>query len=383
VRGHLRQRSAGSFELKFDAGHDAAGKRIIEYRSFRGTKREAQTKLATLIAAVDKGEHVTRSTLTVGAHVAERIEQWFALGKITPKTAERYNELCLNQIAPFIGQIALQALKASDIERWHGTLRVSGRRDGRGGLAPLTIRHAHRLLGKALKEAQRHDLVIRNAASMQPAPRVPRTEVAILTADQIRGLMRDLKDRPVYPKVVLALFAGLRLGEVLALRWQSLDLDRKTATVRAALEETQAGLRFKTPKSESGVRTIVLPDIVVETLRAYRRQQQEQRLALGLGKLTGDGLVFGRLDGAPQTPNALSKEWAAAATSIGLGETTFHSLRHAHASQLIDAGVDVVKIRLGHASPTITLGTYAHLFNKHEDKSAAAINDAVAALLEV
>ena len=384
MKGHIRQRSANSFELKLDIGRDADGKRLVEYRTVRGGKRAAQGELAKLIAAVDKGEHVVRSALTVGAHVAERIEQWIALGKISPKTAERYNELLANQIAPFIGQIALQALKASDIERWHGALRTSGRRDGKGGLSPMTVRHGHRLLSTALREALRHDLVVRNAASMQPPPRVPHTEIAIPSADQIRGLMRDLKDHPVYPKAVLALFAGLRLGEILALRWQSLDLDlSRTVAVRASLEETAAGLRFKTPKSEAGARTVALPDIVVETLRVYRRQQLEQRLTVGLGKLTGDGLVFGRLDGSPQTPNALTKEWSAAAESIGIGETTFHSLRHAHASQLIDAGIDVVKIsrRLGHSSPVITLGTYAHLFAKHEDKSAAAINDCVAALL--
>ena len=297
MRGHIRQRG-DSFELKLDIGKDPDGKRITEYRTVRGGRRQAETALAKMVAAVDRGEHVTPSKLAVGAHVMERIEQWAALGKITPKTAERYNELCLNQIAPHIGQIALHALKASDVERWHATLLTEGRKDGKGGLSAQTVKHCHKLLGKSLREAQRHDLVIRNAASMQPPPRVPRTEVAILTAEQTRGLVRDLKDRPVYPKAVLALFAGMRLGEVLALRWQSLNLDRKTATVRAALEETKAGgLRFKTPKSEAGVREITLPDIVVETLRAYRRQQQELRLALGLGKLTGDGLVFGRLDG--------------------------------------------------------------------------------------
>ena len=140
MRGHIRQRSAGSFELKVDIGKDAAGKRIVEYRTFRGGKRAAQGELAKLIAAVDKGEHVARSTLTVGAHVAERIEQWIALGKITPKTAERYRELLSNQIMPFIGAISLQTLKAIDVEKWHATLRVSGRRDGKGGLSALTIR---------------------------------------------------------------------------------------------------------------------------------------------------------------------------------------------------------------------------------------------------
>jgi integrase len=107
MKGHIRQRSPTSYELKFDAGRNAAGERMIEYRTFKGTKRQAETQLARLVAAVDKGEHVARKTITVGAHVAERIEQWVALGRITAKTAERYRELLANQIMPFIAQIAL------------------------------------------------------------------------------------------------------------------------------------------------------------------------------------------------------------------------------------------------------------------------------------
>jgi integrase len=386
MKGHLRQRSAGSFELKFDSGKDAAGERVIEYRSFRGTKRQAQTQLATLIAAVDKGEHVARSSLSVGAHVAERIEQWRALGRITARTAERYRELLANQIAPFIGQISLQALKAADVERWHGTLSLSGRKDGQGGLSALTIRHCHRLLSKTLKEAVRFDLAVKNAASLQSPPRVAHTEITILDPGQIRGIVHDLKDRPIYPKVILAVFTGMRRAEILALRWQDFDPERKTLTVKAALEETKdGGIIFKTPKSQAGVREITLPDVVIEALAAYRRKQLEQRLALGAGKLTGDALIFARLNGGPQSPDLLSKEWSTAAASLGLGGVTFHALRHTHASQLIDAGIDVVKIskRLGHASPTITLDVYAHLFDKHEDRSATAINNAVAALLSV
>jgi integrase len=384
MKGHLRPRGPGSFELKLDIGRDAAGKRITEYRTIKGGRRQAETALAKLVAAVDKGDHVARRSTTVAEHVSERIERWTAVGRIGAKVRERYAGLLKNQIVPFIGQIPLQALKASDVEKWHGQLCVSGRTGGRGGLSPRTVRHAHRLLSTALKEAARHDLVIRNVASMQSPPRAPRTEVSILTAEQIPGLIRDLKERSIFPKVVLALFAGLRVGEVLALRWQDFDLDRKMVTVRAALEETiSGGIVFKTPKTRAGGREISLPDIVVETMRALRRQQLEQRLALGMGKLTGDALVFARLDGSPQSPHRLSKEWGIVAGSIGLGEATFHSLRHAHASMLIASGVDVVKIskRLGHASPTMTLGTYAHLFAQREDQAADAINAAVAGVL--
>jgi integrase len=148
--------------------------------------------------------------------------------------------------------------------------------------------------------------------------------------------------------------------------------------IKEALEETKAGIRFKKPKTKNSIRDVGLPDIVVEALREWRRQQLELRVALGLGKLPEDALVFPKLDGTPQSPRAFSRAWK----DIGL-PVTFHALRHTHASHLIDAGIDVVTVskRLGHSSPTVTLQIYAHLFRKRDDKSAAAINAAVASFL--
>jgi integrase len=278
----------------------------------------------------------------------------------------------------------LQKLKPADIERWHTTLKKRGRKDG-GALGARTIRHAHRLLSKALKEAMRHDLVMRNAAAAEPPPQVDAEEVVVLDGEQIKSLVERLRSRAMYPRVITALFTGVRRGELLALRWRDADLDGKEPTlrVREAIEETKAGLRFKTPKTENSVREISLPDIVAEALREHRRQQREQRVALGLGKLDDSALLFPKLDGSPQSPRAFSKEWSDVAASIGL-PVTFHALRHTHASHLIDAGIDVVKIsrRLGHASVDITLRVYAHLFRKRDDRSSAAINAAVASLFQ-
>jgi integrase len=387
MKGHIRQRGRNSWQLKFDAGRDpVTGERQIAFHTFRGGKREAQAKLAELIASVRAGTHVNRSSLTVGEHVIIRIDTWEGKGDISPKTAERYRELHANQIAPYLGSMPLQQLRSVDVERWHGTLKRSGRKDGTGGLAPITIRHAHRLLSKVLKEAQRHDLVVRNVAATESPPKVARDEVIILNDEQVRTTVTALTGMPLYLPVALALFAGMRRGEILALRWQHVDLAAKRIMVRAALEETTShGLRFKDSKSDAGQRDIVLPDIVVEALREYQQQQQALRLKLEAGKLTTDQLLFARLDGAPLSPNALSKTWTKFAASIGLAGVTFHALRHTHASHLIDAGVDVVKIskRLGHSSPTVTLDTYAHLFARREDKSAAAINTAVTTLLSI
>jgi integrase len=105
-------------------------------------------------------------------------------------------------------------------------------------------------------------------------------------------------------------------------------------------------------------------------------------VALGLGRMPDDALVFPRFGGEPQSPNAFSAEWPHVAAAIGIPGVSFHALRHTHASQLIDAGVDIVTIsrRLGHASPNITLGVYAHLFRKNDSKAADAINAALAGI---
>jgi integrase len=385
MTGHIRRRGKNSWELKFDIDRDGNGRRVIQYHSFRGTKKEAEYKLAELIAAVGKGAYVERSRVTVYEHVHGRIAQWQALDNITLKTAERYRELLNNQIKPHIGDVILQKLKAADVERWYATLRAAGRKDGAGGLSARTIGHAHRLLSKALKEGMRHDLVARNAAAeaSKARPKLDSGEVIVLDAEQVKTIVEKLRGRAMYPRAITALFTGIRRGEMLALRWNQIDLDSAIIHVREAIEETKEGLRFKAPKTKNGVRDISLPDIVVTALRELRRKQLEERIALGLGKLPDDSLVFPRLDGTAQSPRAFSKSWADVAQSVGL-PVTFHALRHTHASHLIDVGIDVVRIsrRLGHASPTVTLNIYAHRFRQRDDKSALAINAAVDSLLK-
>src|SRR5262249_40664784 len=165
----------------------------------------------------------------------------------------------------------------------------------------------------------------------------------------------------------------------LGLRWRNVDLDDEIIRVRESLEQTKAGLRCKPPKSRAGIRDIKLPAILVDALHAHRKCLLEQRLQLGLGKLSGDDLVFPALDGGPQAPDSFGSRWGKLARSLGFPGIGFHALRHTHASMLIAHGVDVVTIakRLGHASPTITLNTYAHLFTKDDSKAAAAINAAL------
>jgi integrase len=201
----------------------------------------------------------------------------------------------------------------------------------------------------------------------------------ILTPEQVRELPAKLAGRPLSALIITALFTGLRRGELLALHWSDIDFARKVVRVYASLDEsTEHGVRFKRAKTESGEREVSLPDIVISALHEHRRQQLEQRLAFGLGRPSEDTLVFSTPEGRPLRPNGFSATWARLRHELGL-KVSFHALRHTHASQLVDAGVDVVTIsrRLGHASPAITLGIYAHLFRKDDSKAAAAINAAL------
>ena len=390
--GNITKRGKTSWRLKFEGGSrdPKTGRRKTCYETFRGTKREAQVRLGELVAAVGGNAYIAPSKITVAEHVRERVKQWAAAYDpsaktgISPKTAERYRELIENQIAPRLGDKLLQKIKPADIEAWQTTLRTSGRKDGKGGISTRTIKHAHRILSKALDDAVRNDLVAKNVAKIQGAPAVDDDEVQIVAKEQIGDLISKLRGRTIYARAIVALFTGMRRGEVLALRWLNVDLDGKVIRVREALEETREhDIQVKAPKTKAGKRDVSLPAIVVDALREHRRQQLELRVALGAGKLPDDALVFpAPLKGGYQSPRAFSKEWADVAESIGMPEVTFQALRHTHASQLIDAGVDIVTIskRLGHASPNITLKVYAHLFRKDDSKASDAINAALAGL---
>jgi integrase len=369
--GHIRQRSPGAWEIRWPLPAGPDGKRRIGTKTIRGSKRGAQQALRAAMTAVDRGEHVELSKATVQQWLTERINQWRADRHISTRTAEHYDQLAKLVTAHLA--IALQKLTTLHIERWHGQLRERG-------LSTRVIRHAHALLAQALDDAVKHNLLARNVAREQRVSKAERAEVQILAADQIAPLLAKLEGDLLYPAVIVALYCGLRRGEQLALRWSAIDLDRATMTISRALDETDAeGVTVKLPKTRAGRRSISLPNVVIDALRVHRREQLELRLALGLGRPPDDAPVFPRDDGGYLSPRAFSMRWQRTRRRLGLPTVHWHALRHTHASMLIAAGVDVVTVskRLGHANPSITLGVYAHLFERDDAAAAAAINAAL------
>lgn len=375
MTGHIRRRGKQSWEIKFDLGPDPlTGQRRLRYRSFKGTRREAEIKLATLIAENSKGDYVDASKETVRAFIERWVADW-AASHVSAKTLERYAELLRNHVAAHIGDVHLQKLRAVHLNELYSTLQRAT------GLAPRTIGHVHRVLHRALGLANRWGVVQQNVAALVTPPRVASIELELLTPAQAQAMLQELRGRSVYPAFVVALATGMRRGELLALRWRDVDLDGAVLRVEQSLEQTKAGLRFKSPKTKFGRRRITLPATAVAVLRDHRKAQAEQRLKLGMGKAPADSLVFATWEGKPRSPNSLTKEWGEAIQATKLPRVTLHSLRHTHASHLIASGLDVLVIsrRLGHGSATIPLGVYGHLFPNKDDRAADAIEATFAA----
>jgi integrase len=399
MTGHIRRRGEKTWELKFDIGTDAlTGRRQSRYHSFKGTKREAEIELVRLMDGKRSGDYVDPLKLTFAEYL-DRWERDWAVNHVSPKTLERYKELAKCHLRPHLGPAKLQKLRPVHFAGLYAKLLKEGQRVSAGeknedgvrptklvGLSPRTVGHIHRLLHRALGHAVQWGLLTVSPVNAIEPPPVEGTEIEILTEEQARAVLLKLRDRTLYPIVLLFLATGMRRGELLALRWKDVDLDGARLRVEQSLEQTKLGLRFKSPKTKHGRRAITLPASVVIELRAQRAKHQRifagipdgVTVDLSLVKLPDDALVFSNLDGAPRKPNSLTTEWRRLVATLKLPRVSLHALRHTHASQLIASGMDVLTIsrRLGHGSPMITLGVYGHLFSNTDDRAAQVMEAA-------
>lgn len=368
-QGHVRERTPGSWELRYSLGKDVqTGKRRTVTVSVRGTRAEAQKELRRRLHAVDENVHTDPTRATVKEFL-ERWERDWAKSNVSGKTFERYSELMRKHVTPHIGATPIQKLRPVNLSELYAKLLREGR--GETGLGARTVGHVHRVLHRALGHAAQWGVIQSNIASVVTPPRVASVEIETLTADQTQTVLNKLRGRSLYIIAATAIATGMRRGELLGLRWRDVELDRSRLRVEQSVEQTKAGLTFKSPKTKHGRRLITLPTFLVADLRAHWKAQQETRLALGLGKAPDDSLVFATQTGETRSPGALTKEWSVLMKDLKLG-VTFHALRHTHASQLIHSGMDVLTIsrRLGHSTPTITLSVYGHLFANSDDRAA-------------
>jgi integrase len=231
----------------------------------------------------------------------------------------------------------------------------------------------------ALTRAVEQQLLARNPANAfkKRLPKVERKEMVTLSADDSERLLESIKDSRIYWPVMLALATGMRRGEILALRWKNVDLDRSVLRVVQSLEETKTELRFKDTKTSRN-RAITLPAFAVDELRRLKREQAEEFLALGI-RQSGDALVCRRADGEPLQPRSVTHQFTLWRDRIkDLPRVRFHDLRHSPATQLLADGVHpkVAQERLGHSTITTTTDLYSHVTATMQADAAAKVDAA-------
>jgi integrase len=378
--GHIRERSHGSFEIRYSLGTDpATGQRKIATTTIRGTKKDAERELRRLLHSLDTGEHVDPTRMTM----RQWLVTWLATVKqeVAPRSHDRYLSIVNHHLLPAFGNLPVAKLAPAHIRKLYNDLAETGRADGKSGpLAPRSRRQIHRVLSAVLARAVSDQVIARNPADVfkRQLPKAERKEMLTLDAEQSSALLDTLYGGELYWPVVLALATGMRRGEALALRWRSVDLDRGAIRIVESLEQTGRGLRFKSPKNGRG-RTIVLPTFAAEELRRRKREQAEQLLSLGI-RQGGATLVCARADGEPLSPVRLTHMFSNFIAKSDLPRIRFHDLRHTHATQLLLSGVHprIAQERLGHSTVALTLDLYSHVTASMQEEAAAKIDAAFA-----
>jgi integrase len=211
---------------------------------------------------------------------------------------------------------------------------------------------------------------------------VERKQLTTYDIQQTAELLEGFRGNRMFIPTVLAGLCGLRRGEIAALQWKHVDLERRQIAVAQSAEQTRAGVRYKPPKS-GRARTVAMSDTVTAELRTHRVAQAEGLLSLGV-RLSEDTFVVAQADGSPLQPNSLSHEWVRQIGKIGLPRIRYHDLRHAHATHLLLSGVHpkVASERLGHSKVGITLDLYSHVLPGMQEDAAARVDDALRIALQ-
>jgi integrase len=323
------------------------------------TYAEAQRQLNQAKLEQQQGKLATGPKRTV----RQFLEHWLEnihRPNIRVNSYRIYRQLLDNHLLPALGQYQLQRLSPQHIDELYAQKR-------KDGFAPETIRAIHRLLRRALQDAVRWSLVSSNVCDKVTPPRQVKFESQALSAEQVKQLLEVAKGSPIEVLLTLALTTGMRVGEMIALRWADIDFQDGSLQVRHTVSRVgkrfqENGLVENDPKTESSRRKIVLPQFVLEALKRHREQQAEMREKAGDAWQEKDIVFSNHLGGFLERVN-INTMLKGLLKQAGLPAIRIHDLRHSAATILLKMNVNPkqVQVLLGHSSIVITMDRYSHV----------------------
>jgi len=329
------------------------------YRS----RRNAETRLSQIEDELRRGLFVDpRRGRKLFADYAER---WLAAQLHWKQSTRARNEsLVQNHALPHLGTIELGAVEPNTVRSWVALLSETK--------APATVAKTYQLVAAIFSAALEDGIIGRTPCRGVKLPHIEQAELPTVTTDQVWQLA-DSVDHRYRALILCAAYTGLRWGELVALRTDSVDFLRRRLTVTAALSEVSGQLELTEPKTTTSRRAVALPQLLVD------------ELAVHVERFTGgsDLLFTGRKGALLRRGNFRRRVWLPAVNSIGLKGLRFHDLRHVHATLLITSGAPIVVVqhRLGHSRPSITLDRYSHLFDGVDDAAAKRLDEDGARIL--
>jgi len=363
MKGYIRQRSKGKWEITIDIGREPTiGKRVRHFETVKGTKKDAQRRLAELQVSVEQGTYIKQTRQMTVAVWLKRWLDGYAASNLALKTRESYEQELLNYVIPSLGGIRLGDLRSHHIQEYIAKALSEGRKRTTGGLSHRTVQYHYRILSKALDDAIRMGLIVVNPCKGVNSPKPAHTDIPAIGPDELSQLIAAMRESSYYLYYYTLLLTGLRRSELLALKWKDVDLELACMYVAHSLHRLGDGtIIIKEPKTSRGRRPVDLPLSLVSLLRQHRFEREVQRTILSRS-LTEDDFVFFQPDGSPLNPSTVTHTFAKVAARAGMPHIRLHDLRHIHATMLLKVGIHprVVQERLGHSSIATTLDIYSH-----------------------
>ena len=346
------------WEARYTAGYDpGTGKQI--QRSISGkTQKEVAQKLKATTTAIDEGTYTAPNKMTV----AQWLDIWTAeyLGGIKPLTLQTYSMQITKHIKPSLGATKLENLSPHMIQQFYNSLP----------LAPKSVKNIHGILHSAMQQAVLNGLIGTNPTNACKLPKIEKAEIKPLEPQQISAFLHEASADSYANLFTVAIFTGMRQGELLGLSWDNVDLETGIITIKQQLQCKDGEYFLQTPKSGKG-RSILPAQVVMDALKdELSKQLQSQGIAQDAWN-NPHNLVFTDGLGKHLVRRTVVKHFKAIADRAGI-TARFHDLRHSFAVNSLMIGDDVktVQSNLGHATAAFTLDVYGHITQRMQKDSA-------------
>ena len=367
--GSIRKRENGTWEARIQLGNDPVTGKPIRKSVYAKTQKEARSKLQELIEKKKSQNYnqVEDDKLTLDTWLDMWLNNY--LVDIKPNTILQYESVVRLHIKPALGSIPLKKLRTPVIQAFYNDLQKKE-------LSSKFIKNIHGVLHRALDMAVRIEYLQKNPSTYTVRPRVIEKPVSSIDTPEQKRLIAVLNMRPIGTILLIALYTGMRIGEILGLTWDCIDFEN--GNIRIAKQLNQARKKgqkpeFGTPKN--GKTRIISPaSQVMKLLKEQREYQNEQKEIAG--EIWNEGhlmnLVFTRPDGSPYSDAIVWKEFQRILADAGIEHHRVHDLRHTFAVNSIRAGDDIKTLQenMGHYSAAFTLDRYGHVTETMRRESA-------------